>query len=92
MSPAERSARIFAAVREAGLEDPSISPLKRARLEASITQEELGRRAFVSGGMISEYEAGKLPPKRTRVHIARALRRSEPSLFGLSSASLEGRP
>lgn len=82
MTPQKRSAEVFAKVREEGLSDPATSPLRRARLLAGLTLDQLGERAYISAAEISKFERGlRLPPKRTRVHISNALGASESDLF-----------
>jgi len=65
------------------LADPTTHPLRRARLEAELTTDELAARADrLSPATISEIENRRSPGSRhTRLALARALRRPLKDLF-----------
>ena len=65
------------------LADPSTHPLRRARLEAGLTTDELSARAdHLSPCTVGDIECRRSPGSRhTRLALARALRRPLRDLF-----------
>jgi transcriptional regulator with XRE-family HTH domain len=74
---------MFHAHRTAMLMDPTISRLRRARLELGWTLEDLAEAIYVDKSMLGRYEVRNLPvPRRSQALLSRALGIPEHELFG----------
>lgn len=62
--------------------------IKKARIEAHLTQGQLGKKIGVTWEMISRYENGKSSPRKNLEEIAKVLKRPIQYFFGVEEAPI----